>query len=83
MAQKNAASVFPEPVGAKRSVDSPLAMAGQASSWARVGASKQPENHRWEAGAKGLSGVGRVIGGRLGDLISMTQTHRRLEGQSQ
>jgi hypothetical protein len=37
MAERNAARVFPEPVGARMSVDSPRTIAGHPRAWARVG----------------------------------------------
>jgi hypothetical protein len=43
-------SVLPLPVGAKISVDSPRAMAGQPSACARVGAGKDRRNHSATAG---------------------------------
>ena len=45
IAQRNAASVLPDPVGATTSVLSPSAMADQACAWASVGTAKVPENH--------------------------------------
>ena len=50
IALKNAASVFPDPVGARSSADSPRAMTGQAISWARVGALNERSNHSRVAG---------------------------------
>ena len=47
---RNAASVFPEPVGAAISVCRPLAMAGQPRAWASVGPSNRPSNHAWTRG---------------------------------
>ena len=44
MATRNAASVLPDPVGASRRVDSPRAMAGQPSAWARVGSPSAARN---------------------------------------
>jgi hypothetical protein len=38
-------SVLPDPVGARISVWSPPAMAGQPRSWASVGAGNEVENH--------------------------------------
>src|SRR3954453_10606777 len=45
MPHRNAASVLPEPVGARISVLSPAAMAGQPWAWASVGAGKLDSNH--------------------------------------
>ena len=45
IAHRNAASVFPDPVGATTSVLSPSAMADQACAWASVGTTKVPLNH--------------------------------------
>ena len=39
--QRNAARVFPLPVGASSRVDSPRAIAGQLNCWARVGDGKR------------------------------------------
>ena len=47
---KNAASVLPLPVGARISVESPRAIAGQPSSCGRVGASNAAVNHSRTAG---------------------------------
>lgn len=44
MPQRNAVSVLPDPVGARISVCSPEAMAGQPCSWAAVGARNDDEN---------------------------------------
>lgn len=49
MHQRNAVRVFPLPVGAKISVDSPPEIAGHPSDWARVGAPNDAENHRCTA----------------------------------
>src|SRR5258707_1067683 len=48
--QRNALSVLPLPVGARISVDSPRAIAGQPSTCGRVGASNAPENQPRVAG---------------------------------
>src|SRR5436190_8973698 len=56
MAARNAASVFPEPVGARTSTLSPFAIAGQASSCARVGAWNVASNQARVAGLKVASG---------------------------
>ena len=50
--QRKAASVLPLPVGARISVDSPRAMAGQPSCCGRVGAGNAPANHSRTAGWK-------------------------------
>ena len=52
MAARKAASVFPEPVGARRRVWLPAAMGGQPSSWAPVGATKLVSNHARVGGEK-------------------------------
>src|SRR5438270_699386 len=57
MAARNAASVFPEPVGARTSTLSPFAIAGQASSCARVGAWNVASNHARVPGLKLASGL--------------------------
>lgn len=51
-AQRNAASVLPEPVGAETSTCSPPAMAGHAWTWAGVGAAKACSNQRLVRGVK-------------------------------
>ena len=48
--QRNAVSVFPLPVGARISVDSPRAIAGQPSCCGFVGASNALVNHARTAG---------------------------------
>lgn len=45
MPHRNAARVFPEPVGAQISVLAPLAIAGQPPAWAGVAASNDASNH--------------------------------------
>ena len=52
MAARNAASVLPEPVGAKTSVELPAWISGQPSACARVGAGKVSANHSCTAGWK-------------------------------
>jgi glucose-6-phosphate isomerase len=44
MPHRNAVRVLPDPVGARISVWSPAAMAGQPFSWALVGAGNEDEN---------------------------------------
>src|SRR5882672_6708889 len=56
IAARNAASVFPDPVGARTSTLSPRAIAGQASSCARVGVWNVASNHARVAGLKFASG---------------------------
>ena len=55
-AQRNAASVLPDPVGATTSVLSPAAMASHASACAGVGAAKVPVNHSRVGALKRPSG---------------------------
>ena len=61
MAARNAASVLPEPVGAKSSVDAPATSAGQPWACAGVAAGNEAKNHArtgaWKA-ASGLSAFG-------------------------
>src|SRR5262249_25629783 len=45
IAARNAASVFPDPVGAIKSADSPCAIAGHPSACTRVGAPSDRSNH--------------------------------------
>ncbi len=52
MHQRKAARVLPVPVGAKTSVESPRAMAGQPSVCGRVGPMKTAENQSRTAGWK-------------------------------
>src|SRR5262245_43688072 len=52
IAARNAASVFPEPVGAATSAWRPALIVGQASTCAGVGAAKAEENHAPTAGWK-------------------------------
>src|SRR6266513_1693519 len=56
IAARNAARVFPEPVGARTRTLSPSAIAGQASSCARVGVWNVASNHARVAGLKLASG---------------------------
>jgi hypothetical protein len=61
-AQRNAASVFPLPVGAEISTCSPVAIAGHACAWAGVGASKARSNHSRTGGVNEESGnLSRVL----------------------
>ena len=55
MHQRNAASVLPLPVGARMSVESPPAMAGQPSACGGVGAANDARNHSATAGLKRAS----------------------------
>ena len=55
MAQRNAANVLPDPVGARIRVWSPAAIAGQPLAWASVGAPKVVSNHSRTAGENGPS----------------------------
>ena len=59
--QRNAASVLPEPVGARIRVWSPAAIAGQPRSWAGVGSAKARANHSATTGWKSSS-AGRAAG---------------------
>ncbi len=52
MATRKAASVLPEPVGARRSVLSLREMGGQPSVWAAVGSPNVERNHSATAGWK-------------------------------
>src|SRR5262249_15820321 len=52
MPMRNAASVFPEPVGACTNTCPPVAIAGHASSWAGVGPSNARSNHFLVGGGK-------------------------------
>ncbi len=56
-AQRNAASVLPEPVGATTSAWRPACAAAQAPSCAAVGAAKAPRNHSAVAGEKPSSAL--------------------------
>ena len=60
MADRNAVSVLPEPVGAATSVDSPAWIAGQASTCAWVGALKCVRNQAATAGWKADSTSARL-----------------------
>lgn len=52
IAQRNAESVFPDPVGATTSACFPAEMASHAPTCAGVGALKAPRNQSWVAGVK-------------------------------
>ena len=55
MADRNAASVLPLPVGAQISVCAPAAMGGQPWTWAGVGSGKDVPNHARTAGENASS----------------------------
>src|SRR5215471_6475855 len=55
MAHRNAVSVLPLPVGARISVESPRAIAGQPSACGAVGAANDARNHSATAGWKSPS----------------------------
>src|SRR6186713_2049225 len=64
MPQRNAASVFPDPVGAQIRVCAPDAIAGQPEAWAGVGASNDASNQRrtgFEKGSRGDFWVADVL----------------------
>jgi hypothetical protein len=63
MAQRNAASVLPDPVGARSRACAPLAIASQPSSWTGVGASKEPSNQA-RTGGESWARVAMVRGYR-------------------
>ncbi len=65
MQERNAASVFPLPVGARSRVESPRWMAGQAPDCAGVGPAKEPANQSRTAGWNGISGVSPPGRGRF------------------
>ena len=66
MPHRNAVSVLPEPVGARISVWSPAAMAGQPSSWALVGAGNDDENQaRTGSENRSSEAIGPAYGGLL------------------
>jgi len=56
-AERKAASVLPDPVGASSSVCSPRAIAGHPSSWASVGRSNEASNQPRTTGVNVLSGA--------------------------
>ncbi len=58
MATKNAASVLPDPVGARRSADSPRAIDGHTSSCAGVGPPRAARNHPAAGATKRSRGSG-------------------------
>ena len=58
MPHRNAASVLPEPVGARISVCSPPAMAGQPCAWAAVGSGNEVLNQARTGGENSSSGSG-------------------------
>ena len=63
IAARKAASVFPEPVGARRSVERPAEIAGHPFTCAGVGAAKDASNQRRTAGRNASSGSGRRVTG--------------------
>src|SRR5829696_10566439 len=58
---RNAASVLPDPVGARIRVCSPRAMAGQPWSWAAVGHGKFASNQDRTGSEKASSGIPRSV----------------------
>src|ERR671918_2415184 len=58
---RNAASVFPDPVGAHISVLAPDAIAGQPRSWAGVGASNEASNQRLTSSLNRARGVDSAV----------------------
>ena len=71
MAQRKAASVLPDPVGAATSACSPAAMARHASACTAVGAAKTPANHSLVGGEK------RASGSTMGAVCHRPPTSRR------
>ena len=63
IAHRNAASVFPDPVGATTSVSSPLPMARHACACACVGTAKAPSNHARVAGENPSRASALLTGG--------------------
>ena len=63
IAHRNAASVFPEPVGAMTSVSSPLPMARHACACAWVGTAKAPSNQARVAGENPSRASALLTGG--------------------
>src|SRR5215212_5681605 len=61
----NAASVFPEPVGAQMSVLAPEAILGHPSACAGVGASKEALNHRRTGSLKESRGSDLAVSGGM------------------
>lgn len=62
MADRNAESVLPEPVGATTRACSPRAIVAHASVWTGVGAAKTLANHSRVAAEKSVEIVGRLLG---------------------
>ena len=63
IAARNAASVLPEPVGARSRVERPATIGGQPFACAAVGAAKEASNQRRTAGRKRSRGSGRRVTG--------------------
>jgi hypothetical protein len=63
IAARKAASVFPEPVGARRSVERPSRIGGHPFAWAAVGAANDASNQRRTAGRKSASESERRVTG--------------------
>ena len=63
IAARKAASVLPEPVGARSSVERPSAIGGQPFTCAAVGEAKEASNQRRTAGWNAASGSGRRVTG--------------------
>jgi hypothetical protein len=81
MLDRNAASVFPDPVGAMRSVFSPALMTGHASACARVGAANDVRNHSrtagWKPSRTSLPTDPRYVRGASADRIAR-RAYRRM-----
>src|SRR5712692_9102127 len=74
MAERKAARVLPEPVGAAISVWRPSRMGGQPSRCGGVGSPSRVSNHFWTAGWKGAREVtGRILTGAGSLLFPLRQ----------
>ena len=75
MADRKAARVFPEPVGAAISVCPPARIAGQPSRCGAVGSPSLAENHLSTAGWKGTGNVtAAILSNRNLDLVASRES---------
>jgi hypothetical protein len=61
IAARNAASVFPDPVGARSSVERPETIGGHPFAWAAVGRANDVSNQRRTAGRNESRGSARRV----------------------
>src|SRR5438045_534897 len=80
IAQRNAASVLPLPVGASTRVASPRAIAGHPCACGGVGAAKEARNHSATAGWNSSRTSARFATELLSNLHARTPSRRQSQG---